>query len=262
MQNLWNSACFCRRRRSPLRSCSACRRPMPSRASSSGWARTSPSRCCRSASRRRCWCCCRCRSISSNLGLNDTYIGLIWVYQLIALPLILWIVRGYFEDIRPDIEHAYRIAGHSWFAHLHAGSPFRWPVPGIAAAGLLAFIFCWNNFVFALILASADKQPVTVGALAFVTASGISVRPDRGGHRAVDHADAGAGALRAALSGRGPVARRGERLRRWHRSNSTALSKSFKTGDVLERRLADGRRGRDRRASSAPPAPARPCSCA
>ena len=45
--------------------------------------------------------------------------------------------------------------------------------PGIAAAGLLAFIFCWNNFVFALILASADKQPVTVGALAFVTASGI-----------------------------------------------------------------------------------------
>jgi multiple sugar transport system permease protein len=45
--------------------------------------------------------------------------------------------------------------------------------PGIAAATLLAFIFAWNNFVFALILASADKQPVTVGALAFVTASGI-----------------------------------------------------------------------------------------
>ena len=43
----------------------------------------------------------------------------------------------------------------------------------IAAAGLLSFIFAWNNFVFALVLASADKQPVTVGALAFVTASGI-----------------------------------------------------------------------------------------
>ena len=49
------------------------------------------------------------------LGLTDTYIGLIWVYQLICLPLILWIVRGYFEDISPDIEHAYRIAGHSWW---------------------------------------------------------------------------------------------------------------------------------------------------
>ena len=107
-----------------------------------------------------------------DIGLNDTYIGLIWVYQLIALPLILWIVRGYFEDISPDIEYAYRIAGHSWLqTFTRIAIPLA--MPGIAAAGLLAFIFCWNNFVFALILASADKQPVTVGALAFVTASGI-----------------------------------------------------------------------------------------
>jgi multiple sugar transport system permease protein len=47
------------------------------------------------------------------IGLTDTYVGLIWVYQLISLPLILWIVRGYFEDISPDIESAYRIGGHS-----------------------------------------------------------------------------------------------------------------------------------------------------
>lgn len=106
------------------------------------------------------------------LGLADTYIGLIWVYQLICLPLILWIVRGYFEDIEPDVEYAYRIAGHSWFATFRK---IALPLagPGIAAAGLLAFIFSWNNFIFALVLASADKQPVTVGALAFVTASGI-----------------------------------------------------------------------------------------
>ncbi|MEM6762704.1 MAG: carbohydrate ABC transporter permease [Pseudomonadota bacterium] len=106
------------------------------------------------------------------IGLADTYFGLIWVYQLICLPLILWIVRGYFEDISPDVEHAYRIAGHSWFATFRK---IALPLagPGIAAAGLLAFIFAWNNFIFALVLASADKQPVTVGALAFVTASGI-----------------------------------------------------------------------------------------
>lgn len=106
------------------------------------------------------------------LGLSDTYFGLIWVYQLICLPLILWIVRGYFEDISADVEYAYRIAGHSWFATFRK---IALPLagPGIAAAGLLAFIFAWNNFVFALVLASADKQPVTVGALAFVTASGI-----------------------------------------------------------------------------------------
>ncbi len=108
----------------------------------------------------------------SELGLSDTYFGLVWVYQLIALPLILWIVRGYFEDISPDIENAYRIDGHSWLTTFRK---IAIPLarPGIAAASLLAFIFCWNNFVFALVLASADKQPVTVGALAFVTASGI-----------------------------------------------------------------------------------------
>jgi multiple sugar transport system permease protein len=106
------------------------------------------------------------------MGLSNTYIGLIWVYQLICLPLILWIVRGYFEDISADVEYAYRIAGHSWFATFRK---IALPLagPGIAAAGLLAFIFAWNNFVFALVLASADKQPVTVGALAFVTSSGI-----------------------------------------------------------------------------------------
>jgi multiple sugar transport system permease protein len=106
------------------------------------------------------------------LGLSNTYAGLIWVYQLICLPLILWIVRGYFEDISADVEYAYRISGHSWFATFRK---IALPLagPGIAAAGLLAFIFAWNNFVFALVLASADKQPVTVGALAFITASGI-----------------------------------------------------------------------------------------
>ena len=107
-----------------------------------------------------------------DLGLANTYVGLIWIYQLICLPLILWIVRGYFEDASPDVEYAYRIDGHSfWRTFTRIAIPLA--KPGIAAAGLLAFIFAWNNFVFALILASADKQPVTVGALAFVTASGI-----------------------------------------------------------------------------------------
>lgn len=107
-----------------------------------------------------------------DIGLYDTYIGLIWVYQLITLPLILWIVRGYFEDISPDIEHAYRLDGHSWLkTFLRIAIPLA--RPGIAAAGLLAFIFAWNNFVFALILGSSEVQPVTVGALAFITASGI-----------------------------------------------------------------------------------------
>src|SRR6266436_1212969 len=73
------------------------------------------------------------------MHLTDSYVGLVWVYQLICLPLILWIVRGYFEDISPDIEHAYRIAGHSWWQSFRRiAIPLA--KPGIAAAGLLAFI--------------------------------------------------------------------------------------------------------------------------
>ncbi len=106
------------------------------------------------------------------IGLYDTYFGLIWVYQLITLPLVLWIVRGYFEDVSEDIELAYRLDGHSWLSTF-----FRIAIPlarpGIAAAALLAFIYAWNNFVFALILGSSAIQPVTVGALAFITSSGI-----------------------------------------------------------------------------------------
>ena len=171
MQNLWNSVLLSTASVA-WRSCSACPRPMPSRASSSGWAKTSPSRFCLSALRRHCSCSCRLSLYFKSLGLTNTYIGLIWVYQLICLPLILWIVRGYFEDLSPDIEHAHRIAGYSWFQTFRKiAIPLA--LPGIAAAGLLAFIFAWNNFIFALVLASADKQPVTVGALAFVTASGI-----------------------------------------------------------------------------------------
>ena len=118
------------------------------------------------------------------LGLSNTYFGLIWVYQLICLPLILWIVRGYFEDISADVEYAYRIAGHSWF------STFRkiaLPLagPGIAAAGD-GRRACLRHGL---------RHPI---------------RPDRRGDRAVDHADARSRTLRPALPRRRPVARCGE----------------------------------------------------
>ena len=148
----------------------------------------------------------------SETGLSDTYFGLVWVYQLIALPLILWIVRGYFEDISPDIEYAYRISGHSWWATFRKDIAVPLARPGIAAAGLLAFIFAWNNFVFALVLASADKQPVTVGALAFVTASGIQYGQIAAAIILSISANTGAGALCATLPGRGLVPGCGERM--------------------------------------------------
>jgi multiple sugar transport system permease protein len=110
--------------------------------------------------------------VYQNIGLYNTYQGLIWVYQLITLPLVVWIVRGYFEDISPEIELACRLDGYGWW-RTFAKISLPLVQPGVAAASLLAFIYAWNNFIFALVLGSSSVQPVTVGALAFMTASGL-----------------------------------------------------------------------------------------
>ena len=46
-------------------------------------------------------------------GLYNTYLGLVWVYQLITLPMVIWILRGYFEDVPVDLEQAGRLDGYS-----------------------------------------------------------------------------------------------------------------------------------------------------
>ncbi|GAA2459222.1 carbohydrate ABC transporter permease [Actinomadura vinacea] len=101
------------------------------------------------------------------LGLFDTYVGMIWVLQLVTLPLIVWIMRSYFSDLSPELEQAALLDGYNRRqAFLRIALPLV--KPGIAAVGLLAFIFAWNNFVFPLILTSSEAQTVTVGALSFL----------------------------------------------------------------------------------------------
>ena len=96
-----------------------------------------------------------------SLLFYDSYIGLIWVYQLISLPLLIWVVRGYFEDISVEIEYAAQVDGYSWYQIF-----FKMLVPlikpGLVSSALLAFIFAWNSFTFPLILASSKVYPVTV----------------------------------------------------------------------------------------------------
>jgi multiple sugar transport system permease protein len=105
--------------------------------------------------------------VFQQLKLYNTYTGLILVYQLISLPLMIWMMRSYFEEIPMAIEQAARTDGYSW-----AGAFFRLILPlvapGIAATLILAFIFCWNNFVFGLMLGGTSTQPVTVGLLSFM----------------------------------------------------------------------------------------------
>jgi multiple sugar transport system permease protein len=102
------------------------------------------------------------------IGLYNTYYGIIWVFQLITLPLLIWVMRGYFEDISPEIEQAAMTDGYSWWQVFWK---IMLPIvkPGLAASALLAFVFAWNNFIFPLILGGAEVQTVTVSALSFLS---------------------------------------------------------------------------------------------
>jgi multiple sugar transport system permease protein len=105
--------------------------------------------------------------IYQQLGLFDTYVGMIWVYQLIALPFVVWILRSYFEDLSPELEQSALLDGYT---RIRAFFLVVAPLvrPGIAAVSLISFIFAWNNFVFPLILTASDAQTVTVGSLSFL----------------------------------------------------------------------------------------------
>jgi multiple sugar transport system permease protein len=106
--------------------------------------------------------------IYRSLSLYNTYLGMILVYQLITLPLIIWIMRGYFEDIPESIEQAARLDGYSWFSIFRKIS-LPLVKPGLASTAILSFIFAWNNFIFGLVLGAKETFPVTVGTLGFIS---------------------------------------------------------------------------------------------
>jgi multiple sugar transport system permease protein len=105
--------------------------------------------------------------IYQKLHLYNTYFGLILVYQMISLPLLIWMMRSYFEEIPIAIEQAARTDGYSWM-HSFLRLVLPLAAPGIAATLVLAYIFCWNNFAFGLMLGGHSTQPVTVGLLSFM----------------------------------------------------------------------------------------------
>jgi multiple sugar transport system permease protein len=107
--------------------------------------------------------------IFQSLNLLDTYVGMIWVYQLISLPMIIWILRGYIEDIPKEIEYSSQIMGYSWpKTFMKILIPLI--KPGIFTAALISFIFVWNNFIFGLVLGSDSIRPITLMAQRYMTA--------------------------------------------------------------------------------------------
>ncbi len=105
------------------------------------------------------------------LHLFDTSVGLIWVLQLVTMPLVVWILRSYFQDLSPELEQAALLDGWTrWQAFFRVSLPLV--RPGIAAAALLAFIFAWNNYIFPLILTDTGATTVTVAVTKFLGGGG------------------------------------------------------------------------------------------
>lgn len=105
--------------------------------------------------------------IFQKFHLIDSFVGLTFAYQLITLPFLIWVLRGFFEEIPREIEQAARVDGYSWWGVFRKIS-LPLVKPGIAAVVILSFIFAWNNFIFAMILGGQHTQPITLGILGFV----------------------------------------------------------------------------------------------
>jgi multiple sugar transport system permease protein len=88
-----------------------------------------------------------------NLGLNDTRFGLTLIYTVTSLPLSAWMMFAYFRQMPAELEEAALVDGYGrWGAFWRVALPLA--APGIIAAAVFAFIFCWSEFFFALILTS------------------------------------------------------------------------------------------------------------
>ena len=111
--------------------------------------------------------------ILSALRLVGTYTGLVITYLTAVIPLMTWVLMGYFAGLPQDIERAARIDGCSRLRALwHVTVPMA--APGIAAAFVIAFLTAWNELLFALILTNRDAVtiPVSLAGIASDTERG------------------------------------------------------------------------------------------
>lgn len=102
-------------------------------------------------------------NLSRKLGLYNTYLVLVMIDTTFSLPLVIWLLKSYFDSIPVAIEEAALIDGCSRVKVLLL---IVMPLAraGIIATGVLAFIRAWNEFLFALILTKGpERAPISVG---------------------------------------------------------------------------------------------------
>jgi multiple sugar transport system permease protein len=103
------------------------------------------------------------------LGLINTQASLILTYLTFGLPLSIWLLKGFYDNIPVQLEQAARIDGATRFqAFLLIVMPLS--SPGIIATGIYSFILAWNEYVFALtFLSSKEKMTLPIGLQRYFT---------------------------------------------------------------------------------------------
>ncbi len=98
--------------------------------------------------------------IANWLGIFDTYFLLIIVNCMAIIPFVIWIMKGFFEEIPYSIEEAAQVDGASW-PRLFKDHMLPLAAPGLVAVALFAFIFAWNELLFATLLTGRTITPFT-----------------------------------------------------------------------------------------------------
>ena len=93
--------------------------------------------------------------IYRSIGLHDTHLGVIIAYTVFTLPVTVWMMFAYFQQMPRSMEEAALVDGCTrWQALWRVAIPLA--APGIVAAAVFAFIACWTEFFFALLLTSRN----------------------------------------------------------------------------------------------------------
>ena len=102
------------------------------------------------------------------LRLNNTLTALVITHLVITVPIVVYIMAGYFETLPKELEEAALIDGASvWKTFRYVALPLA--RPGIVVGTILAFIFSWNNFVFGAVLAGRETRTLPVAVYNVLT---------------------------------------------------------------------------------------------
>jgi multiple sugar transport system permease protein len=110
--------------------------------------------------------------VTQDLGVYDTYIGLLLPHIAVHICFFSWLMKGFFDGIDPSMEHAALIDGCTrWGAFFRVALPSA--IPAISALAVLCWLFTWNEFLFALILTGKNTPVITVVMAQFVSEMGL-----------------------------------------------------------------------------------------